>query len=257
MRYSWDSPNPFFLPALAGARPAYIYAPSHWLRRFHARYEDRERLDHEARARGRRSWASIHNRKDSPYRNLDTEAPTLQPWRNVTPEPRPALRVPPQPVLPSRRWRRPAASLPRRGGDDGDRHEAHPGEDGGRGVRPPGARPRVRRLHLPQAEREADRAPGAAVEDHQGLARRPVSEPERERSRLAHAASRRPVPASPVARHRSARDQPHPVPRLRGAGEQHRRRELAALPARAAGAVGGVRSRARQRPPRRVGACRA
>ena len=87
VRYSWDSPNPFFLPALAGARPAYIYAPSHWLRRFHARYEDRERLDHEARARGRRSWASIHNRKDSPYRNLDTEAPTLQPWRNVTPSP--------------------------------------------------------------------------------------------------------------------------------------------------------------------------
>ena len=87
VRYSWDSPNPFFLPALAGARPAYIYAPSHWLRRFHARYEDRERLDREARARGRRSWASIHNRKDSPYRNLDTEAPTLQPWRNVTPSP--------------------------------------------------------------------------------------------------------------------------------------------------------------------------
>ena len=87
VRYSWDFPNPFFLPALAGARPAYIYAPSHWLRRFHPRYEDRERLDRVARERGRRSWASIHNRKDSPYRNLDTEAPTLQPWRNVTASP--------------------------------------------------------------------------------------------------------------------------------------------------------------------------
>ena len=87
VRYSWDAPNPFFLPALAGARPLYVYAPSHWLRRFHVRYQDRERLDREARARGRRSWASIHNRKDSPYRNLDPEAPTLQPWRNVTPSP--------------------------------------------------------------------------------------------------------------------------------------------------------------------------
>ena len=87
VRYSWDSPNPFFLPALAGARPVYIYAPSHWLRGFHARYADRERLDREAREKGRRSWASIHNRKDSPYRNLDVEAPTLQPWRNVTPSP--------------------------------------------------------------------------------------------------------------------------------------------------------------------------
>ena len=135
VRYSWDSPNPFFLPALAAARPVYVYAPSHWLRRFHARYEDRDRLDREARERGRRSWASVHNHKDSPYRNLDTEAPTLQPWRNVTPEPRPALRVPPQPVLPSCRRLRPAASLPRRGGDDGDRHEAHPGEDGGPGSR--------------------------------------------------------------------------------------------------------------------------
>ena len=87
VRYSWDAPNPFFLPALAGARPTYIYAPAHWLRRFHARYTDRERLDREARERGRRSWASIHNRKDSPYRNLDPEAPTLQPWRNVTRSP--------------------------------------------------------------------------------------------------------------------------------------------------------------------------
>ena len=87
VRYAWDSPNPFFLPALAGARPTYIYAPAHWLRRFHARYADRGRLDREARERGRRSWASIHNRKDSPYRNLDPQAPTLQPWRNVTPSP--------------------------------------------------------------------------------------------------------------------------------------------------------------------------
>ena len=87
VRYTWEFPNPFFLPALAGARPLYIYAPSHWLRRYHARYTDRAALDHKARERGRRSWASIHNRLDSPYRNLDTEAPTLQPWRNVTPSP--------------------------------------------------------------------------------------------------------------------------------------------------------------------------
>ena len=87
VRYSWDSPNPFFLPALAGARPTYIYAPSHWLRRFHAHHADRRQLDADARAQGRQSWASIHNRRNSPYRNLDPEAPTLQPWRNVTPSP--------------------------------------------------------------------------------------------------------------------------------------------------------------------------
>ena len=87
VRYTWEFPNPFFLPALAGARPLYVYAPSHWLRRFHARYADRAALDRKARERGRRSWASVHNRRDSPYRNLDVEAPTLQPWRNVTPSP--------------------------------------------------------------------------------------------------------------------------------------------------------------------------
>ena len=27
LRYSWSNPNPFFLPALAGARPLYIYRP--------------------------------------------------------------------------------------------------------------------------------------------------------------------------------------------------------------------------------------
>ncbi len=87
VRYSWDAPNPFFLPALAGARPLYVYAPAHWLRRFHARYGDRAALDERAKARGRRSWASEHNRKDSPYRNLDPDAPTLQPWRNTTKSP--------------------------------------------------------------------------------------------------------------------------------------------------------------------------
>lgn len=87
VRYSWAHPNPFFLPALAGARPLYIYAPSHWLRQFHASHADRAMLDERARAKGRRSWASIHNRMDSPYRNLNIDAPTLQPWRNITPSP--------------------------------------------------------------------------------------------------------------------------------------------------------------------------
>ena len=41
VRYSWSNPNPYFLSALAGARPLYIYKPAHYLRQFHARYQIR------------------------------------------------------------------------------------------------------------------------------------------------------------------------------------------------------------------------
>jgi len=40
VRYTWPSPNPDFLPALAGARPLYIYRPAHYLKQFHPRYTD-------------------------------------------------------------------------------------------------------------------------------------------------------------------------------------------------------------------------
>ena len=33
VRYSWSHPNPFFLPALAGPAPLYIYRPAHYLDR--------------------------------------------------------------------------------------------------------------------------------------------------------------------------------------------------------------------------------
>ena len=44
VRYSWSKPNPFFLPALAGARPMFIYVPAHYLKQFHERYADPDEL---------------------------------------------------------------------------------------------------------------------------------------------------------------------------------------------------------------------
>ena len=38
VRYTWDAPNPQFLPALAAPSPLYIYRPAHYLRKFHAHY---------------------------------------------------------------------------------------------------------------------------------------------------------------------------------------------------------------------------
>ena len=84
VRYSWSNPNPFFLPALAGARPLFIYRPGHYLKQFHARYTDGATLDalvEEARAQ---NWAALHHRKDHQYRSDNPDLPVLQPWMNTT-----------------------------------------------------------------------------------------------------------------------------------------------------------------------------
>ncbi|MEM7251095.1 MAG: ABC transporter substrate-binding protein [Pseudomonadota bacterium] len=87
VRYTWAKPNPFFLTALAGTRPLYIYAPAHFLKQFHRDYHDVAKLTEMANERGLSSWAALHNRMDSPYKNRVPSAPTLQPWQNTTEEP--------------------------------------------------------------------------------------------------------------------------------------------------------------------------
>jgi len=80
VRYSWDKPNPEFLPALAGARPPFIYRPAHYLKRFHGRYFDPAALDKLAKERGFRGWPALHNKMDNPDKNDNPDLPTLQPW---------------------------------------------------------------------------------------------------------------------------------------------------------------------------------
>ena len=84
VRYTWKKPNPFFLPALAGARPEAIFAPSHYLKQFHGRYTDIAVLEELAEKEGRRNWASVHISRFRPYKNINPELPTLQPWVNTT-----------------------------------------------------------------------------------------------------------------------------------------------------------------------------
>jgi len=80
VRYSWDKPNPFFLPALAGARPLFVYRPAHYLKQFHARYADAETLARLVEESGQRNWAALHNRLDNQYKNDNPDLPSLQPW---------------------------------------------------------------------------------------------------------------------------------------------------------------------------------
>ena len=87
IRYSWPSPNPRFLPALAGARPLYIYRPAYYLKQYHAAYGDKAKLNEVAQARGQRNWAALHNKLDNQYKNDNVELPSLQPWINTTPGP--------------------------------------------------------------------------------------------------------------------------------------------------------------------------
>ncbi len=87
LRYSWSKPNPYFLPAIAGARPLFLYRPAHYLKQFHARYVDKAKLDEMVEAAGKRNWAGLHLRKDRQYRFDNVELPSLQPWVNTTKPP--------------------------------------------------------------------------------------------------------------------------------------------------------------------------
>ncbi|MEQ8605044.1 MAG: ABC transporter substrate-binding protein [Marivibrio sp.] len=84
VRYEWRYPNPDFLPGLAGATPEYIYAPAHYLKRFHLDYADPEALAEAVAESGQRNWAALHTKNGRLYRMDNPELPLLQPWFPVT-----------------------------------------------------------------------------------------------------------------------------------------------------------------------------
>src|SRR3954470_9010156 len=81
IRFSWDKPNPRFLPQLAGAIDPDIYRPAHYLKRFHAKYADKAKLDEEAKKQKLKSWAALHNRLDDMKEHTNPDLPTLQAWK--------------------------------------------------------------------------------------------------------------------------------------------------------------------------------
>lgn len=86
LRYSWSKPNPDFLPRMAGASPLFIYRPAHYLKRFHAKYNQKA-AEAEAGGAAKRGWAAAHNKEDNMYQFDNTRLPTLQPWVNTTRSP--------------------------------------------------------------------------------------------------------------------------------------------------------------------------
>ncbi|MEC8370363.1 MAG: ABC transporter substrate-binding protein, partial [Pseudomonadota bacterium] len=55
VRFTWSHANRYFLQSLARSRPIYIYRPSHHLRQFHTRYNDKAALKAEAQKNGMQS----------------------------------------------------------------------------------------------------------------------------------------------------------------------------------------------------------
>ena len=87
VRYTWEAANPLFLTALAGARPLYIYKPAHYMKRFHAKYQDADKLAQMVSENNVQKWGSLHTRMGRQYRPENPEMPTLQPWMNTTKPP--------------------------------------------------------------------------------------------------------------------------------------------------------------------------
>ena len=84
VRYTWESANPLFLTALAGARPLYIYKPAHYMKQFHTKYQDKTKLDKMVIDNKVQKWSSLHVRKGRQYRPENPEMPSLQQWVNTT-----------------------------------------------------------------------------------------------------------------------------------------------------------------------------
>ncbi len=82
VRFTWDKPNPDFLPALAGARPIFLAMPAHYLKNFHEKYQDKEKLAELAKAAKVKDWTRLHTRMARQYRPENPDLPTLDPWRN-------------------------------------------------------------------------------------------------------------------------------------------------------------------------------
>jgi len=84
VRYTWEKPNPNFLTSLAEPSPRFIYAPMHYLKQFHEKYNDTATMDARVKESGRRNWVSLHHFLNRQYKSDNPALPVLQPWVNTT-----------------------------------------------------------------------------------------------------------------------------------------------------------------------------
>lgn len=84
VRFTWPQSNPYFLPALAAPRPLFIYMPAHYMKQYHADYQDAESLQAAMDEARKRNWRGLFVAKGRQYKLTNPELPSLQPWVNTT-----------------------------------------------------------------------------------------------------------------------------------------------------------------------------
>ena len=87
VRYSWDGPNPDFLPSLAAAQALSLVLPAAYLKQFHKKYLDQDRLAALLKEHKVKKWTLLHIRMSRTYRAENPKLPTLDPWKNTTAPP--------------------------------------------------------------------------------------------------------------------------------------------------------------------------
>jgi peptide/nickel transport system substrate-binding protein len=87
VRFTWPGPNPDFLPRLAAAQPEYILMPAHYLKQFHAKYQEAGKLEELIKKNKAKSWTSLHTNMSRQYRPENPALPMLDPWVNTTKPP--------------------------------------------------------------------------------------------------------------------------------------------------------------------------
>jgi peptide/nickel transport system substrate-binding protein len=87
VRYSWHAPNPDFLPSLAAPQYLGLALPAHYLKQFHAKYQEEDKLKELQKKYKKKKWTALHIAMSRQYRPENPEMPTLDPWRNRTEPP--------------------------------------------------------------------------------------------------------------------------------------------------------------------------
>lgn len=83
VRYSWDAPNPEFLPALAAPVPLPMMLPAHYLKKFHKKYLTKQQLAKVLKENRLKKWYKLHQRKAREKKASNPDLPTLAPWVNT------------------------------------------------------------------------------------------------------------------------------------------------------------------------------
>lgn len=87
IRYTWDAPNPDFLPSLASPQAQSLVLPAHYMRQFHKKYQDEDTLKKLMKENKAKKWSGLHIKMSRQYRPENPDLPMLDPWCNRTAPP--------------------------------------------------------------------------------------------------------------------------------------------------------------------------